>query len=703
MKKVNTAPQNLIPSSSADDNHLLIARDLFRQGNLPQAELYARRSLASNGDDISGASELQDEIRQAYGLPESFELVERDSRYLLIKAWGYGFWSEGHHLVIQLLLAELTQRTPIILWGRNCLFRNELDVNAFGLFFQEISFARIEDIPQSATIFPSKWHLNNLHEENINKWAGEGSRMAAQYFFNRSETLLVSDFYSTLSSIIPWIGRNSKYYGLSENAIYEKIFQKYLKPIPGITAKVDEFYLQHMQGRPWIGIHIRGSDKIHESPNLALTNASYLSFTDRIVELNPTIGVFLLTDSIPLMEQFSMRYGDRLICTQATRDASNTGVHLSGHDGIVIGEEVLVDTLLALKCDYFVGNKESNVSLAISSMRSWPKGFMFLLGNENVRGENPFLHKEHSRPQDEFSTPAPAQQSEVIIKEPTVSRKRVIQTFKAPQQWINSPPGLGDFIRGACHLFEALQSTDIELRIDISQTEFSSLINQDPSFFQSGDEIRIANAEEYFVDHNALQHRLASFMASDETELYICTNLGAWNRLTLPENVKGFIRNFYRFTDKVEHMLKQSLQKTEYEVLSLRCGDQFYSDPANKVSEDVMQMICTIIEQKILPNARYPLVVTSDSYELKCEIAKRYGMLMLPHQSQHGAFGNALPVALDLCMLKNSKFNYHINSWATWWSGFSHYTSIIFNIPSMNFRAPLFAKEEITAQGLIIE
>jgi hypothetical protein len=53
--------------------------------------------------------------------------------------------------------------------------------------------------------------------------------------------------------------------------------------------------------------------------------------------------------------------------------------------------------------------------------------------------------------------------------------------------------------------------------------------------------------------------------------------------------------------------------------------------------------------------------------------------------------------------LKNSRFNYHINAWVGWWSGFSHYTSLIFNIPSMNFRAPKFAREQITASGELLQ
>ena len=277
--------------------------------------------------------------------------------------------------------------------------------------------------------------------------------------------------------------------------------------------------------------------------------------------------------------------------------------------------------------------------------------------------------------------------------------RRVIQTFKAPHQWINGPPGLGDFVRGACHLFEKLHVSGLELRIDVSQTEFTNHIQQNQEIFQAGDQDQIKNAEEYFVNHVALHNRLVAFLNSDEPELYICTNLGPWNRLTLPETTRSFAKNLYMFSEEIERMVGAELQVTEYEVLSVRCGDSFYTGSAVQDISNAKSQICSIIEQQILPRAQLPLVLTSDCYELKVELSKRYGMLTLPHRSQHGAFGNVVPVAMDLCMLKHSQFNYHINHWATWWSGFSHYTSIIFNIPSMNFRAPNFAKEEINAQG----
>ncbi|MDP2875230.1 MAG: hypothetical protein Q8O00_03540, partial [Holophaga sp.] len=319
------------------------------------------------------------------------------TRFLVIKAWGYGFWSEGHHLASQLLLAELTHRTPVVLWGKNCLFRGNADLDASTHFFQEISTARLEDLPSTSRFFPGKWSWANLREENVNKWEGEGSRIAAQYLFARPEEVLVSDFFSNIETIRPWIGPSSKYFGKSDDEIYAVLFQKYLKPTSSIASRADTFFNQIKQSRPWIAVHVRGSDKVLESPRLQETNAACLNLLDQIIEQHPTLGVLLLTDSTPIVAEYQERYGERLRCTEATRSATDVGVHLSGHNGVELGEEVFVDTLLALKCDFFIGNRMSNVSLAIASLRDWPAGHIHLFGENSGRGENLLLHRRPAK------------------------------------------------------------------------------------------------------------------------------------------------------------------------------------------------------------------------------------------------------------------------------------------------------------------
>ena len=361
--------------------------------NYPQAELYLRRYLRFGGKDPA-ARHLLSAVHQGFGVPEPFELVEAKAplatakpKYLLIKAWGCGFWSDVHHVIGQLLLAELTQRVPVVQWGDNSLF------GAWDLFFEPVADAVLPVLDANVGIFPAKWNTANLGENNVNKWDGADSRIAAPQLFCRDEDIVVSDFYMTVSSLIPWIGRDSRYHGLSDDEIYLDLFARHLRPRAGVIARVDAFHRAHMQHRPQVAVHVRGSDKVFESTELHRTNERYFGFVDRIILLNPGIGVFLLTDSVDVHASFEARYGDLLVATPALRSSSERGVHMQGHAGQTVAEEVMVDAYLAARCHYFIGNQESNVSLAIASLKRWPPGFLALLGDKNGRAENLFLHR----------------------------------------------------------------------------------------------------------------------------------------------------------------------------------------------------------------------------------------------------------------------------------------------------------------------
>ena len=121
-------------------------------------------------------------------------------------------------------------------------------------------------------------------------------------------------------------------------------------------------------------------------------------------------------------------------------------------------------------------------------------------------------------------------------------------------------------------------------------------------------------------------------------------------------------------------------------------------DSSATLPADVEQQVSTIVETQILPGA---LAACGDRRFARAQgrLAERHRLTVLEHEPGHGARGDERAVALDLCLLKGSRHNVHINAWADWWSGFSHYTSMIFQIPSTNFRSPRFAREAITADG----
>jgi hypothetical protein len=128
-------------------------------------------------------------------------------RYLVIKAWGFGFWSDISHVLGSLLLAEITNRIPVIHLGDNSLYADGSGADLFGKYFQPVSQFSLQDLSriEGATFFPAKWNRTNLQDEDVAKWKGAGSRQGALYFLNRTETIAVSDFYVGAIYVQPWI------------------------------------------------------------------------------------------------------------------------------------------------------------------------------------------------------------------------------------------------------------------------------------------------------------------------------------------------------------------------------------------------------------------------------------------------------------------------------------------------------------------
>lgn len=302
-------------------------------------------------------------------------------RYLLIKAWGAGFWSDMDHVLSALLMADLTGRTPLVFWGDNSLFGSPAKANAWDLYFEPVSGAAIEQVTLPLhTVFPEKWANKNILETDADKWSNSANQTDALLFFNRDETVIVSDFYSGVNDLLAWIDRSSPYFGKSRTDIYRAIVRKFIRPLPDIQASIDQFWSQNMAGRRWLAVHIRGTDKGKEVDGLEAINESYLTEIDSILKRDADIGLFVLTDSAPMFKRLSARYGDRMIFTDSVRLDGDVGVHFSNQQGDEIGKQVILDTYLAARCDRFIGNGGSNVSLAVEYLKEWPHGRYKLLG-----------------------------------------------------------------------------------------------------------------------------------------------------------------------------------------------------------------------------------------------------------------------------------------------------------------------------------
>jgi len=288
--------------------------------------------------------------------------LRSEAGFVLIKSWGYGFCAELAHVLGGLLLAEITGRTPVVQWGRRCLFGD------FTGFFEPVSTAAFESLTALANpgLFPAGWNLETLGRDRPPRKLGEGP--AALEFLARPETILICDNFIGVADLAPWIPPGHRLHGLDLPACFKALFDTWLRPRPEITAAAASFRAKHLSDGPVLAVHIRGSDKVLEVPDVGEANWSYFALIDAAPSDR---RLFLMTDDDALARAFRSRYGARLVMTDSRRTNDATGIHHhAGVNGLALGREVMVDLLLALEAERFIGNGRSNVSALIEALRS---------------------------------------------------------------------------------------------------------------------------------------------------------------------------------------------------------------------------------------------------------------------------------------------------------------------------------------------
>ena len=317
-----------------------------------------------------------------------------EDRFLLIKAWGYGFGSDLTSLIGSLLLAEITNRTPVIHWGPNSLYSDGGPADSFHHFFAPINALRLEDLRQVAArgVFPAKWSGANLATEDLNKFQGQDARLGALYFLERDEPLAVFDFNCGIADVLPWIPKGHAYDGLSIPDIYRLFWRKYFRPSDRVTARIEQFVARHWPQGPVLAVHMRDGDHRYEQANLLDVNAQYFATIDRLLAEQPA-ALYLMTDSSAAVEAFRARYGDIVFTTDAQRTPDDTGIHYrEGTDRVQLGVDILSDMLLATRADRFVGNGRSSPSATVWQLKKWPPGTAHMIVPNIYEERNIFLY-----------------------------------------------------------------------------------------------------------------------------------------------------------------------------------------------------------------------------------------------------------------------------------------------------------------------
>lgn len=305
-------------------------------------------------------------------------------RFWLIKAYGAGFWCDMDHVVGGLLLAETTERTPVVYWGKNSLYGGSETVNAFEHFFRPVSAYTVHDLQQEHyRVFPGIWHVRNLLSE-------EGQRQIQtlwhplEVMLSRPEEIVVSG-WSPLFFLQPWLSGRHPAVTADPGGVYRYVFAKYLRLLPKIEQEIDNFHQAHMFGKKVLAVHARGSDKITEFANIHQINELYFPLIGNYLAHNPDAYIFLLTESAEILHAYQRCFTDRLLHTDCRRTAGDTPVYAKGAaDQAATGREIITDIYLAMRCDAFIGNMHSNVSNAVVRLKSWPINRVKLLSVDDL-------------------------------------------------------------------------------------------------------------------------------------------------------------------------------------------------------------------------------------------------------------------------------------------------------------------------------
>ena len=407
-----------IKNNSALQTEIL---NLLEKGNIPLAEIYIRMVLSKDPTNpyalnflgwISSALNLYEfaifYFEKALKKNNKWELPQENidkinkylntkdgdyqnqiaknnkSRYLLIKAWGCGFFSDVNHVLGQLLIAELTERLPIVYWGKESLFADDTETNAFEHYFENFSKTSINEIQKNNyNYWPPKWNNKNLKFSEVNKLKGPYSRISAQYLLNRPEDIVISDFYTGIVDIKPWIPLNNPLSKLSIHEIYYHLVNRYLHPRNLIKKRVDSFLQNKLMNSSFIAVHVRGSDKASEIKNLDSVNKQYEDIINKNILINPNLKIFLMTDDTRVLSKFYELYGDKIVVTESQRTNNNTGVHYKNYsNSLELGFEVMIDVYIAAKAKIFIGNGLSNTSQIVRYLKNWSDEDIHFIGPE---------------------------------------------------------------------------------------------------------------------------------------------------------------------------------------------------------------------------------------------------------------------------------------------------------------------------------
>jgi hypothetical protein len=140
-----------------------------------------------------------------------------------------------------------------------------------------------------------------------------------------------------------------------ELAEASRLFLEYYRPSPSILSEVDGIVRELSVGPFTLGVHYRGTDKVHEAGRVSWE--MFLNAVRNTLADEPRItNVLFSSDEPQFLDYIRQRGLRRPVNFIPSHHLSTNGkpVHFSGLDGLQIGREALVASLLLSRCGFLI-------------------------------------------------------------------------------------------------------------------------------------------------------------------------------------------------------------------------------------------------------------------------------------------------------------------------------------------------------------
>jgi len=254
----------------------------------------------------------------------------------------------------------------------------------------------------------------------------------------------------------------------------------------------------------------------------------------------------------------------------------------------------------------------------------------------------------------------------------------------------NDGGGLGDFLRGSLACHQLCGRYNIPYAIDFSKHSIGNYLipshNTDISSFREHECRNVGGQTVAGLRFHLMRMYKLSSLSRNENNCCIYTN--TYPTFPIREATRQFTREALVPNQTLSALLP--VIDHEYEVIHIRAGDLISFNAhicfiVDITKDDLIKAIIKDV-QKIVATAIHPVIIMSDSVELKNTLAEECGVLQTQTTPQHLTFesASAVDTLIDYFTLSKAR-KIHQFSVHPWGSGFSDTVNWIYGVPLQRY------------------